>query len=232
MVTGYVLLDDNALTLHIHNLLFQVSAPSLVAEVAHPRFRAPVTASLHCTYFFGSAIAGWVNFGVTSWDSPWAWRVPVILQCCGSVPVLLWAISTWMVESPRWLVFQNRETEAHQLLAKLHSNGLIDDELVLNELAEINETIQAEKRSGQASYLDFWKTPGNRKRLAVAFVFAFLSQMSGVGSSPLATTDLDRTDSQRRTSAKFWALWDSRILCRSMPLSSAWGYGCSSSRPL
>lgn len=40
-------------------------------------------------------------------------------------------------ESPRYLVARGRSDEAHVILADLHANGKMDDELVLNSLAEI-----------------------------------------------------------------------------------------------
>jgi len=39
-------------------------------------------------------------------------------------------------ESPRFLSAVGRTDEAHEILAKYHANGDLDDELVLSELAQ------------------------------------------------------------------------------------------------
>lgn len=61
---------------------------------------------------------------------------------------------------------KGKEEQALQVLAKYHANGDTDDQLVQWEYHEIQNAIEQE-RSVQSSYLDFLKTPGNRRRLAV-----------------------------------------------------------------
>ncbi|RSH86369.1 uncharacterized protein EHS24_004618 [Apiotrichum porosum] len=158
-----------------------VAIPSLVAETAHPRFRATATASFSNVYFLGTAVAGWVNFGVTYFDSDWAWRIPFILQCLGCVPIVIWACTPWMVESPRWLVSRGREEDAHRLLAKLHANGDMDDELVVMELCEIKEMVTFENGlpTGVEPYLAFFQTKGNRLRIFLCVFLSFSMAMAG-----------------------------------------------------
>ncbi|WOO85202.1 Lactose permease [Vanrija pseudolonga] len=166
----------------VGNAFVQVTAPTLIAEIAHPRFRPVVTASYQPTAFIGAVICGWIMFGVTKWNSDWAWRVPTLLQCLSFIPVLFWSVSPWMVESPRYLVYSGQKDKAHALLAKLHANGDMTDELVVNELNEIVEACDADRERGKtSSFADFVRTPGNIKRLLIILVFGFISQMSGNG---------------------------------------------------
>lgn len=168
----------------VGNSFVQVTAPTLIAEIAHPRFRPVVTASYQPTAFVGAVVCGWIMFGVTKWNSDWAWRVPTILQCASFVPVLFWSLSPWMVESPRFLVYSGQQDKAHALLAKLHANGDLADELVVNELNEIVEACEADRNRGKtSSFADFVRTPGNIKRLLIILLFGFISQMSGVSGS-------------------------------------------------
>ncbi|KAL1410368.1 hypothetical protein Q8F55_004376 [Vanrija albida] len=168
----------------VGNGFIQVTAPTLIAEIAHPRFRPVVTASYQPTAFIGAVVCSWIMFGVTPWHSDWAWRVPTILQCVSFVPVLFWSVSPWMVESPRYLVYSGQRDKAHALLAKLHANGDMADELVVNELNEIIEAREADLDK-TSSFADFTRTPGNIKRLLIILLFGFISQMSGNG---MATT--------------------------------------------
>lgn len=74
----------------------------------------------------------------------------------------------WLTAHPsQWLVYKNRLAEACDVLSKHHANGVVDDPLVQWELAEIQAAIEEERFRSQPSYLSFFKTVGNRKRLVV-----------------------------------------------------------------
>lgn len=69
--------------------------------------------------------------------------------------------------SPQWLVKHQRHSAALAVLSKFHANGDAEDALVLWEMAEIQEALDRETSQHQTSYVDFLKSPGNRRRLAV-----------------------------------------------------------------
>ncbi len=67
------------------------------------------------------------------------------------------------------------------MLANLHANGDQEDALVQFEM---NEIAKAKERADLAvipSYLDFVRTPGNRKRLVVLVALAFSLNWMGNG---------------------------------------------------
>ncbi|KAJ5721741.1 uncharacterized protein N7483_009675 [Penicillium malachiteum] len=125
-------------------------------EIAHPRYRAPV-----------SALSS-VCLGSLDIVGEMAWRIPAWCQCIGPVITLLLTAS--MPESPRWLVKRGRLDEARNILVKYHVNGKEDDALVVHEFGEICSAITEEQNIKQVSYSDFLKTPGNRHRLLILFV--------------------------------------------------------------
>jgi len=84
-----------------------------------------------------------------------------------------------MSESPRWLVNVGRKDEAHRVLAEYHANGDLDDELVVNELAEMEEVQRTAVEANAISLREFIRTPGNRRRTAVVVVSASGTQLSG-----------------------------------------------------
>ena len=57
--------------------------------------------------------------------------------------------------------------EASVILTKHHANNVSNDPLVLWELNEIESAIKQERTHNKVSYLDFYRTRGNRRRLIV-----------------------------------------------------------------
>ena len=83
-------------------------------------------------------------------------------------------------ESPRYLIAKDRHEEALAILAKYHANGNEMHPTVQFEYREIRETIKLEQTAADStSYLDFFRTPGNRYRLGVLISLGFFSQWSG-----------------------------------------------------
>ena len=87
-----------------------------------------------------------------------------------------------MAESPRYLIKKGHQQRAHAILAKFHANGDENDELVVNELHEILVAVELDDQAAKASYMDFWRTPGNRWRLGLVCWVAWASCMAGVSS--------------------------------------------------
>lgn len=83
-------------------------------------------------------------------------------------------------ESPRWLAYQGRNEEAHQVVALCHSNGDLDAPVTLVQYQEILDTLRWEREAGERlTYQQLFKTPGARKRLMLAVSVAFIGQLSG-----------------------------------------------------
>ena len=67
-----------------------------------------------------------------------------------------------MPESPRWLVQKDRQEEALQVLARVHSGGDINDPYVQADMVEIVAKITFEKTHLPPSYFDLLL--GSQKR--------------------------------------------------------------------
>ena len=63
-----------------------------------------------------------------------------------------------------------------------HADGNLSDDTVIYEYAEIKETIRLETAAqASSSYLDFFRTKGNRYRLFLLLTLGLFSQWSGSG---------------------------------------------------
>ncbi|KAL2129612.1 hypothetical protein VTI74DRAFT_7527 [Chaetomium olivicolor] len=157
----------------------KVAAPALIQEIAHPRLRPMLGSCYYPFFYFGSLLSALLCFAGLYIPGDWSWRMPSIAQVVGPALVLATLISC--PESPRWLANKNRLAEASAVLSKLHANGIADDPLVRWELAEIQVTLEGEKAHNQTSYLDFFKTAGNRRRLVVLLSLCVGSNWVGNG---------------------------------------------------
>jgi MFS family permease len=159
---------------------FGSATPLLINEIAYPLHRGIANALFMCGWYVGSVVAAWVTFGARNYGTSWDWRLPSLLQILlplVALPGLLMA-----PESPRWLVSVGRDEEARQILASSHAGGDMDSPLVIYETLEIQSTIQAEKDAhATTSYLDMFKTAGNRRRLFISVTLGFFGQWSGNG---------------------------------------------------
>lgn len=121
--------------------------------------------------------------------SSWSWKIPNLVQGFG--PVLLLS-SVLVPESPRWLLKKGREERAHALLAEYHANGDMQDPLVLRQIADIKASLELETLNKSARWVDFVRTPANRRRLAIIVVIAMAAQWSGNGVVQVSTAPRHR----------------------------------------
>lgn len=160
------------------NSLAQMSSPLLLTEICHPQHRGPVTAIYNCLWNLGALIVSCIGWGTANIKNDWSWRSITFIQI---VPSLIQITFIWFIpESPRYLVNKDRHEEALNMLAKWHAGGDASNATVQFEFREIKETIRIEKESDKAtSYMDFFRTKGNRWRLAIIISLGVISQYSG-----------------------------------------------------
>jgi len=100
----------------------------------------------------------------------------------GILGVLCILIQPFIPESPRWLIHKGRHQEARQVLAAAHTNGVVDDAVVLVQYREILDTIEYERAFASSKRSAFWemlKTRGFRKRMTIIVILSCVSMLSG-----------------------------------------------------
>ncbi|KAI1344255.1 general substrate transporter [Xylariaceae sp. FL0016] len=158
----------------------KITAIALLQELAHPRLRPYVATAYYSNYYVGQIAAAWFCYGALSWpETEWRWRAPCLFQAFAPAVVLVHLL--FVPESPRWLIAHDRTDEALKILADEHANGDLDDELVKYEYDEICHALKLEKEQKNSKYIDFLKTPGNRRRLLVLVAMGTGSNWVGNG---------------------------------------------------
>ncbi|KAJ9156586.1 Hexose transporter protein [Pleurostoma richardsiae] len=157
----------------------KVAAPALLHESAHPRLRPPMGHMYYGFYHLGSLISSIMCIVGLYIEGEWSWRLPCLLIIVGPTSVIL--LLAMGPESPRFHVSKGQNQKALATLAKYHANGALDDPLVNWEYQEIQIALEEEILNRKSSYLDFFRTQGNRKRLAVSLAIAFIINWAGNG---------------------------------------------------
>ena len=118
-----------------------------------------------------------VTLGTLTIQSDWSWRSVSLLQM---FPSVISITLTWFVpESPRWLVAKGRDEEAFKIILNSHCGGDESDPLANFEMHEIQSTLERERAHSQGSWLELFRTRGNRWRTWVVTSVAFFSQATG-----------------------------------------------------
>lgn len=159
------------------NAIQQSTCPILLSELAYPSQRPQMTGILNSTGSLGQIMAAWITYGTSTMGNSWSWRLPSLLQAVSSIFQIIMVF--FMPESPRWLVYNNRREEAHQILCKYHAEDDADSELLQLEMAEIDNQLEIEKANADSSWMEWIRTPANRYRFMVIISLAFLIQWCG-----------------------------------------------------
>jgi hypothetical protein len=91
----------------------------------------------------------------------------------------LTAPSSFIPESPRYLISKDRHEEAFKIIVKYHAEGDENSEFAKAEFAEIKTTIAIELEHSKQSWLDMVSTVGNRRRLLIGSLVGVMTQLSG-----------------------------------------------------
>jgi sugar porter (SP) family MFS transporter len=163
------------------NNIQQCASPILISELAYPVQRPKITAIMNTTGSLGQIMAAWITYGTAKGfpTSSWSWRLPSVLQAVSSIFQII-MITFFTPESPRWLAWHGRTSEARAILTKYHAEGDETSPLVSFEMAEIEYTLEAEKtKSKGASWLEWFRTPANRHRFFIILTLGFMIQWCG-----------------------------------------------------
>ncbi|CAM1500455.1 Fc.00g096170.m01.CDS01 [Cosmosporella sp. VM-42] len=172
-----------------------VVGPVYIAEVAPASIRGLCTTIFSGAVYVGIVLAYFSNYGcqVHMGDHTHnRWLVPTSLHIIMSG--IIFILTFFQSESPRFLVKQGRPDKAAQVMARLRKQP-IDSDYIVREIstiqAALDHELEATKGVGWLGKIkELFLVPSNLYRLYMASMVQFLSQWSGAGSITLYAPDL------------------------------------------
>ena len=166
----------------IGNGMNSSTAPVYQSECSPASFRGALLASQGTVTILGVVIAYWIGYGTSYTDSPLQWRFPLAFQAFFAICLVLQIIG--LPETPRWLVAQDRDEEARQVVSDLTDKPLHDIE-VHTLIQDIRTGLEEEQRGGPFHFKELF-TMGkvqNFRRLLITISIEFIQQFSGSSTS-------------------------------------------------
>lgn len=150
--------------------------PVYQSEISPPHNRG----KLACIEFTGNIVgycaSVWVDYFCSFIESDLSWRLPLFIQCL--MGALLVAGSLVIVETPRWLINHDRDTEGMHVLSRLYGDGTGECEVARSQFQEIKETVLLHRMEGKHSYAYMWRR--YRKRVLIAMSSQAFAQLDGI----------------------------------------------------
>ncbi|KAK6371786.1 hypothetical protein LTS17_008609 [Exophiala oligosperma] len=157
-----------------------VAVPLYQSELSPAKQRGRMVGSHGFLVVCGYAGAGWTGLWCYFVKNPSVqWRLCLCLQVVA--PAILLLGSPWLPESPRWLISQGRNTEALEILKRLHTGGAAHTDMAAREeFYQISKQIELESSIGNTSLWGLMLKPSYRKRVLCGMFVQFLAQSTGV----------------------------------------------------
>ncbi|KAK9358208.1 general substrate transporter [Lipomyces starkeyi] len=172
-----------------------VVAPVYLAEIAPASIRGLCTCVFTGFVYLGIVVAYFANYGCQlnfGNGTHKVWEVPTSLHIMFAG--IIFIMSFFQYESPRYLVKAGKNEEASRNLSRLR-NLPVDNEYVVREISAIQNAHEVELEATMgAGWLgvvkEIFLVPNNMYRLYLACMAQILSQWSGAGSITLYAPDL------------------------------------------
>lgn len=129
-----------------------MTVPIIQTEIAKPHRRGMMVGIEYTFLIAGYMLSCWVDYGFNFMlPDKMSWQGPFIIQIVLSF--VLFTMSFFLPETPRWLAKNGFMREALQTVADLHSNGDTEAKHVQEVFVEIQEAVIYETNLGKSGWL-------------------------------------------------------------------------------
>ncbi|KAK5045135.1 hypothetical protein LTR84_009468 [Exophiala bonariae] len=181
-----------------------MTVPIIQTEIAKPHRRGMMVGIEYTFLIAGYMLSCWVDYGFNFMlPDKMSWQGPFIVQIILSF--VLFTMSFFLPETPRWLAKNGFMKEALQTVADLHSNGDTQAKHVQEVFVEIQEAVIYETNLGKSGWLEMFTR--YRKRTIVGITVQMFAQLNGINiisfylPSTLAAAGFDERKSLLFTAA-------------------------------
>lgn len=156
--------------------LVTATVPAWVGECATAHQRGSLILIEGAGAIFGIMFVGWLELGFYYVHNQASFRFPLALQAL--VPVVLLIAVPYLVESPRWLMSKDRDSDASAVLAKLTDEPPVSA-AVTDQMRAIRVSLELEQRGHAGG--PFARTPNRHlNRTLIAIAVNVLARLAGI----------------------------------------------------
>lgn len=146
--------------------------PILLSELSPANLRGAITSLHQLMVTIGILVAGCIGYGfVTSVDHGWKY----VLAANALFSLLTLPFSRYIVESPVWLVRNERRDDAYRLLLPNRPSA----DAVSDELTQIAQELESERNLASVSWREVFNA---RKAMIIGLGLMFFQPMSGINA--------------------------------------------------
>ncbi|EXL60717.1 hypothetical protein FOCG_00010 [Fusarium oxysporum f. sp. radicis-lycopersici 26381] len=155
------------------------TVPVYQSELCDAEKRGKLISSEVLCIGVGIVIAYFFDYGMARLEGDVAWRTPIACQIIFAIFVIVLVFG--IPESPRWLYYHDRRSEAQQVLCEMWDADA-NDAHVAKQQSDILAVIELERRHGSYRWADIFKRDDVQtgRRVLLAWGMQFMNQFCGI----------------------------------------------------
>ncbi|CEP16857.1 hypothetical protein [Parasitella parasitica] len=162
--------------------MFSVMCPLYQSEISLPEHRGRLISMHQLGVTIGFCAAFWITYGTFNLGRNLSWSIPLVIQVVP--PFVLMTGLYFIPESPRWLIYQGRFSEAKQILQVLRAKKDTDDVELRMEYTGIIQEQNYDRKYSSQSYASLLSKgiDNNRKRTILGVGLHIMTQLTGINA--------------------------------------------------